>query len=71
MRIATENYRALRHAVMPAIGEGFVAGRELSCGLSDRGPVAVFAEIEICCGILNDDGHGIDCAVFPGARRGG
>ena len=44
---------------MSAVGEGLVAGGKPFRGLADSSPVPVFAEIQICYGVLDNDGHGL------------
>ena len=46
------------------MGEGFVAGAKPFCRVARRTPVAIFTEIQIRRGVLNNNGHGLSMRDF-------
>lgn len=49
---------------MPAVGESFVAGGKPFRPLAGGSPVSVFAEIQICRRVLDDNDHGLIVGDF-------
>ena len=54
---------------MLAVGEGLVAGGKPFRGLACGRPVPIIAEIQMCRGVLDNNGHGLIVADFIASAR--